>query len=386
MKPSFASMMLISLKCRNFQCSLCLKGDAFFPAFRRSLFLLLPYAWCFLVCCIGLHIGSVSVNAESLDAHSARTATLYFENDLFGGTDQFYTNAVQLSLVSQDLHEWAESREIPDELDSLLASLPFAGEPDALYNVSLTLGQHIYTPSDTQVRSLRENDRPYAGWLYSGLGLHAKKGDTLDTIQLALGVVGPMAQGETAQNEVHSLRNIKTAKGWDNQLHNELGMTLTWERAWRLTNTLAENTGWAWGIIPHIGMTVGNVLTQANAGGELRFGMHLPADFGTSGIRPGAGVSAPTENGDPRLHKGVGAYLFLGTDVRAVARNIFLDGNTFTDSPHIAKKSIVADISGGVAFLLHNWRLSYTHIYRTEEFHEQDRAQHFGSVQVAWTF
>jgi hypothetical protein len=53
-------------------------------------------------------------------------------------------------------------------------------------------------------------------------------------------------------------------------------------------------------------------------------------DFGASPIRPGGGTSAPVGRRDPRLNprSDVGQVFFIGADGRAVARNIFLDGNT----------------------------------------------------------
>ncbi|UZP65915.1 lipid A deacylase LpxR family protein [Desulfovibrio mangrovi] len=317
-------------------------------------------------------------------ARNARTLILYFENDLFGGTDQYYTNAVRVTAISPDLVNWAESRDLPDMLDNAIMSLPFAGDDDALYNVSLSLGQSIYTPSDTQARGLQEDDRPYAGFLYGAVGLHAKKGRRLDTLEFTLGVVGPYALGETAQNEVHSLRHLKTAKGWDNQLHNEPGLMVAWERTFRMNKELG--TGWDWDALPHFGATAGNVMTYANAGGELRFGWNLPSDFGTSLIRAGGGVGAPTSDDDPRVNGDFGFYFFLGTDVRGVARNIFLDGNTFVQSHHVEKKNLVADINGGIAFIIGGWRIAYTHVVRTEEFVEQDKEQHFGSLQLSYSF
>jgi hypothetical protein len=321
-------------------------------------------------------------------AKSTRTLLFYFENDLFGGTDQYYTNAVQMTLVSRDLPTLAADDMLPDSLDGLLDELPLEAGKDSQYNVSLTLGQHIYTPSDTQVEHLLEDDRPYAGYLYGAVGLHAKQHDRLDTLMVTMGMVGPAALGEFAQNGVHSVRNIPTAKGWENQLHNEPALMVTFERAWRL-NPESSGSGWGWDVLPHAGLTAGNVLTYANAGGEVRFGYNLPADFGTSLIRPGAAIGAPTDDDDPRLHagdEGFGVYFFAGTDLRAVARNIFLDGNTFTSSHHVAKKTLVADVNGGIALMYGRYRVSYTHVLRTREFYSQERRQHFGSLTFAVTF
>lgn len=318
-------------------------------------------------------------------AKAFSTVVLYFENDLFGGTDQYYTNAVQARLVSPDLKTLSDNRLLPDALGGLIERLPFAGDPDAQYNVSVAVGQAIYTPSDTQVREYIPGDRPYAGFLYGAIGLHAKKGDRMDTLQLTGGIVGPSARGETAQNEVHALRSIPTAKGWDNQVHDEPGLMLTWQRNGRL-NPAAIGRGYGWDVLPRAGVTGGNVLTRVNVGGEVRLGWNLPGDFETSLIRPGGGIEAPSDDADPRVRKSWGWYLFVGADGQAVGRNVFLDGNTFRSSPGVDKKRVVADLSGGLAVILGGVRVTYTHVYRTEEFVGQDRGQHFGSLTVGVSF
>ena len=41
-------------------------------------------------------------------------------------------------------------------------------------NMVVSLGQLMFTPSDDKQVSLDPNDRPYAGYLYLGLGYHAR--------------------------------------------------------------------------------------------------------------------------------------------------------------------------------------------------------------------
>jgi lipid A 3-O-deacylase len=45
----------------------------------------------------------------------------------------------------------------------------------------------------------------------------------------------------------------------------------------------------------------------------------------------------------------ISGYLFSTAELRAVGRNIFLDGNTFQASPHVHKKIMVGTLQvGGV--------------------------------------
>lgn len=54
--------------------------------------------------------------------------------------------------------------------------------------------------------------------------------------------------------------------------------------------------------------------------------------------------------------------LFTGLETRAIAHDIFLDGNTFAKS-HIDKKPFVADTAAGASLTYNNTRISYTLVY-----------------------
>lgn len=132
---------------------------------------------------------------------------------------------------------------------------------------------------------------------------------------------------------------------------------------------------------PYAGGNVGNVLTQAAAGGMLRVGFDLPADFGPPRIRPsltGSDYFLPQRD--------FGWYLFAGVEGRAIARNIFLDGNTFRDGPHVSKKPLVGDLQMGVAMAIGGTRVSYTHVFNTKEFYGQRGGDTFGSFSVSFLF
>ena len=322
---------------------------------------------------------------------SAFTVLVYFENDLFYGQDRYYTNAVQMRLISPDLNSIADNRLLPGGFSRALSGIPFPGRGSASqFNISLGLGQHIYTPEDTQDPDPDPDDRPYAGYLYGLLALHAKQHNRLDTLELAAGIIGPSSLAEQSQNEVHRIRGINTAKGWDHQLHDEPTAMLTWTRIWRLNPD--TDGGWGFDLLPRIGLSAGTPFTNAVLGGELRFGWNLPPDYGSSGIRPGSGINAPAGDeaaaavqGDD-LWDNVSAYLFVGGEGKAVAYNSFLDGNLWKDSPSVDKFPFVAELSAGLGLNIYNARLTYTYVHRSNEFHGQSSGQEFGSITLGYAF
>ena len=347
---------------------------------RYAFFLFLPLQILFLlglVCC--------SLQAEVKPPGEYQTLQVFYENDLFGNTDKYYTNAVQAIWLSKDLARYRDDVRLPEWTVPIIRRLPFAGEPDSLHNVGLILGQHIYTPSDIETDRLLKKDRPYAGFLYGGLALHSKTQSRLDTMEIVLGLVGPSALGKVAQNGVHRLRSLDLAKGWEHQLKDEPVLRCSWQRKWRLWQWQTESRIGA-DLISGAGLTLGNVRTGANVGGELRFGFRIPHDFGSDVIRPGAGISAPLSDGGHQRVGAFGVHLFGGVQLEGVARNLFLDGNTWRDSHSVDKKPLVADVSVGVALNFETFKLTYRHLFRSKEFEHQEQGQVIGSLTLTWAF
>lgn len=318
---------------------------------------------------------------DTVDRQPGPTVLLYFENDLFYNEDRYYTNAVQVRVISREMNSLKESW-LPEGLAGLLESAPLPGNRNVVkYNLSGGFGQQIFTPADTDIKELQKDDRPYAGYLYGFIGMHTKQENRLDNWELALGMIGPSALAEQSQNEVHRIRNIDRAQGWDNQLRDEPTLQLTWTRIWRMNDE--HNGGFGWDVLPRIGASLGTPITAAGLGGEARFGWNLPQDFGTSTIRPGSGFSIPEADS---LAENFSIYLFAGADGRAVGYNSFLDGNLWKDSHDVDKFPLVGELNYGLAMRIYRFQVSYTHVFRTKEFHGQEKYQNYGSITVGYTF
>jgi lipid A 3-O-deacylase len=279
------------------------------------------------------------------------------------GNDRHYTNGTMLAYTTGSLSEnciwnaparWlgestflfhSPSREIDDRLEWII------------------LGQSIFTPQDHDATDPSLNDRPYAGWLYTGLDfIQDYDAQQLTSLEFLGGIVGPGALGRQVQNSFHGLFGFRTVRGWNFQLPNEFGFTASWERKWRFNHELGE--GYSWEIIPDAGLTAGNVFTYAEAGFLVRIGRGLKADWGPEMIRPGYSGSSyfSGERGGVKF----GWDFFVGTQARAVARNIFLDGSTFQNSRSVVKETVVADlIVGAELFSIGGFRFGFSLVTRT---------------------
>jgi len=311
--------------------------------------------------------------------------TIYFENDLFAGTDEQYTNGTLISLTSPRLENFADDPNV-GRLVRSFDETPWMGDPGFDRNVVVGIGQNMYTPSNTESEQLVENDRPYAGWLYGSLGLIWKNEKVRNSLVLNVGVVGPWSYAEETQRLIHEARDIPMPNGWNNQLDNEVAFVIGYERMWRLRTY--EPSGIDWDILPYVGASLGTVAINARAGAEVRVGYNLPDDFGTSVIGPATATPAPVENPAQakRWQENAGFHVFGRLEGRAVARDIFLDGNTFEDSHSISKEPFVADMVVGASLNWRNTKLTYAYVYRTKEFKGQEDEQIFGSLTLTVTY
>jgi lipid A 3-O-deacylase len=326
----------------------------------------------------------IPVERAARDTH---TFSLYIENDKFTGTDQHYTNGTKLNWTSPDLADYKNDERLPRWSWPYIERLPFINKPGLQRNVSLSFGQNIYTPVDIAETKLITDDRPYAGYLYFGFAFQSKTERRLDTIEIDMGIIGPESLGGQTQRLVHQLINVQLPNGWENQLSTELGLSLIYERKIKQWKYEADR-GFGFDVIPHFGAALGNVYTFLNAGAEIRLGWNLPSDFGSSTIRPAGDAHAPYNQNDPRFfkRKTPGFYFFAGTDGRWVIRNIFLDGNTFTDSHSVEKEDFVADFSIGASLLVKQLKITYAYVQRTKEFKQQNAKQAFGSLTFSFTY
>lgn len=317
---------------------------------------------------------------------AAGTFQAQWENDIWAGTDKHYTNAVRLVWLSNDLKSYADDSRLPQGFRNWLSSLPYINRPDKKFNVGLAIGQDMFTPDDITVKDPPEGDHPYAGWLYGSLILNQKDDEWLDTVVLSLGMVGPSSQAEFTQTEVHKLIDSPRPQGWNTQLRDEFGAMLTYLGTWRAYETTFAGR-FGLDFMPHVGATVGNVHTYANTGLEVRLGWNLPKNFGTTLISPAGGVTADTTpDADNHKTPPFSLYTFLYMDGRAVARNIFLDGNTFRQSRRVPKNALVADVALGVGLQIYDVFVSISQCYRTPEFAGQGKGQRYGSLNLGIVF
>src|SRR6056297_1196997 len=327
-----------------------------------------------------------ALEAEQL-YHDLSTFTLYLENDIFAGEDKNYTNGLKLTWSSPIYQAYPPEAWPHRWLYPLIRKLPFEGSEKTRNNITYSVGQNIYTPEDIEEEDLIENDRPYAGITYGSIGFHNRTQKYMDTLELYLGMVGPHSYAEESQEVIHALFDDKEPKGWDNQLDNEPVIGIVYSHKKKIIESgIVKNFGYD--CVLNTGGGLGNAMTFYNLGITFRLGWNMPNDFGNFPIRPASAFNGAFAERDPRMtpEKDFGIHLFCSVDGKAVLRDIFLDGNTFSDSHSVDKKPVVADYMTGLGIIMGKVKLSMAYVIRTESFEEQDGSQKFGSINMSISY
>jgi hypothetical protein len=301
-----------------------------------------------------------------------RAVGFRWENDAVGETDENYSNGISLTY----LHSGR----------GLLGGLwGWFGVEEGQFFSSYDVGQIMVTPMDTDRPIPDPEDRPYVGMLYASASTQLQRGNVLHGVKLVTGVVGPASQAEHVQAWFHELIGDDKPQGWAYQLHNEPIFNLVYEHR-RKYPLLADTSAWSAEIIPVGNIMMGNVLIQAQAGAQVRFGYQVPDNFGTTLIR-GFGAlpyARPRRNGEtePRW----GAYVFASGSGVAVARNLSLDGNTFEDSPSVEKNPFFLTGEFGLSLWTRWCEVTASFVWWGEEFKNQARPSRFGALAITVPF
>ena len=246
---------------------------------------------------------------------------------------------------------------------------PCSGGETALQrclSTTFAIGQKIYTPKYPPFSYAGwRNWRPYAGWLYGSMTARVGNRVSLHSTEIQLGVTGPLSLAEVAQRTAHKIAGYQAVPiGWETQIRNEAGIVLSYQYSRRLLD-IGSRHGRVLDVIPAIGASVGNVLTAADVGIRARFGVNL---------------SDPWQPAARGSRKPLELYGLVGARQQAVARNIFLDGNTIDPTRRVERVPGVGSYELGVGLRIGRLATSYQVVRSGREYRTGPSSHTYSSL------
>jgi len=312
---------------------------------------------------------------------------IIFENDYFADTDKGYTNGFFAAIAMPWQNEQSENRnEVKrnDFIYKLTDRLTLVEDKNRERRKSFAIGQSIVTPDEIEKDIPPEDDLPYAGFLTGKMTVQYQNDSTSDSMGILVGVVGPSSQAEKVQKISHKIIGVTEPKGWHYQLEDEFLLNVSYVHKWKLVDTLTSASGFypGWDTTVYAGADAGNVLSDVTVGGIVRIG-NGANKYPSSPYRGGIGFIP--DIGYSRNFPFV-VNLIGGVEASYVFQSIILDGNTFSEGPHVDRVPLCANLFGGVGVGLKGLWFSFVMVRGTKIFEEQEDAFKYGSVILGCTF
>lgn len=272
------------------------------------------------------------------------------ENDFFRGNDNQYTQGSNISYVKPSVVDGEFQREI--------------------YGAS----QKIYAPDNKETTLNQPKDRPYCATLTGVYEIWTKSGNETIRQTFEVGVLGPAAMGEQAQNGVHRMIRNDLAMGWDNQLKNEPVANYYHERYHPFYKS--KDGKWEFNIEGIYGGTAGTEFANAFGGSKMMFGYNLPQYKVLGGIYPKISKDGKIDNETEWFF-----YGFFQSKVYTVAHDATL-GNSIINGEQsdITPCPIVGESIYGVTVGWNYISVSYAIGNRTKQFYEQNGTYDYGTI------
>lgn len=135
----------------------------------------------------------------------------HYDNDFFSATDQYYTQGINLELVSPSLNKFP--------LSKLLLHFNSTNR-----QYGLSVEHNAFSPSSIRHPEILFDDYPFAACIMLKtfvISFDSTSNSGLSSV-FTIGAIGPVAFGEWMQKSIHKwLKNIEPL-GWENQIHNDV--------------------------------------------------------------------------------------------------------------------------------------------------------------------
>ncbi|MEM9572956.1 MAG: lipid A deacylase LpxR family protein [Pseudomonadota bacterium] len=269
--------------------------------------------------------------------------TTTFENDVFTGSDDRFSNGLSVT--------WTSGRVADYKTDSFVQGwakfwsfLPGADGRKSDQYVSWSLSHEMHTPEDISLTVPDPADQPYAGLINFDSSLYSVNERWAQAWNLRLGMVGPISQADHVQIGFHDLIGAERPEGWDSQIQNELVLNVMYGATYRLYEQRYES-GLGLRFSPVANAELGTYSTTIGAGVMAEIGWNMPDNLAVRGVGTSfQAVNAIAAEIEDRWS--ITGYGALGG--HGVAHFLPLDGPVFRDGPSVGSDDFVTTVELGV--------------------------------------
>jgi lipid A 3-O-deacylase len=299
--------------------------------------------------------------ATALTFAQERTSEIGFisDNDLYTSTknDMYYTNGLEIfyRFLSKNTNERINKK-----------------------STEFKIGQYLYNPRYINKEAVSINNRPFAGYLFAEAGRsYFYQNESVLKADFQVGYVGPNSYGEEVQKNFHNLIGYKKVYGWENQIHNALGLQVHAMFSKKLfpgkhndfidLNFQSE-------------ANLGTIFTGVSTGFLSRIGFRKLLPVYDSNLHDASMSSVPQINVRE-------FYFYVAPSVNYQLYDATIQGSLFNSTSPITYdlKPFRFNLEAGFKYRNNNLNLSYIFIYRGKEQKNDAMTGYFyGSIRASY--
>lgn len=303
---------------------------------------------------------SFAQKIDHLSKHSDINGTSYFrfnyDNDLFAGTDQNYTQGFSFELVAPFL--------AANPINQL-----FYRPKDFKIRYGISVEHLAFTPVHFELPDIQLGDRPFAAAIYLKSFMIATDMEKARrfTSSLSAGMIGPAAFGDALQTAIHKITGSQIPLGWGNQIKNDVVLNYAMDYEKQVLN-LKD----IFSLQAQTNVAIGTLFTRAALGMTIAFGI----------------INSPFDAGNNT--KGFKLYAYAAPSVNVIGYDATLQGGILNDkSPYTIASKDVERVTGqfnyGIVLQIKKLYLEFSHTEITREFTNGNPAK-WGGIKVGFGF
>ncbi|NEN25551.1 lipid A deacylase LpxR family protein [Cryomorpha ignava] len=290
------------------------------------------------------------------DIQSSNYFRFNYDNDLFAGTDQNYTQGFSFELVAPFL-------------DANPVNHLFYRPNDFEIRYGIFVEHIAYTPANFELPEIQIGDRPFAAAIYLKSFMIATDRENARrlTSSVSVGMIGPAAFGDAMQTTIHKITGSKMPLGWRNQVKNDL--VLTYEMGFEQQVIRLKDL---FSLQAQANVAIGTLFTGAAVGMNMTFGI-LNSPF------------KPATN-----NQGFKLYAYAASIVNVIGYDATLQGGLLNDNnPYTIAAKDVERVTGqfnyGIVLQIKKVYLEYSRTALTKEFATGNSAK-WGGIKLGFGF